>query len=258
MPRGPGIAGSGRLARALVWGTLGLAACATPVDEGERRYRAGDRRGALEAWGAVGAGNPDYAAVADRVVAVEKELQTLFIAYVESAQTLQAEGRLAEAILDYRLALELEPDDAATLALVQQLARDVIVQKAELQREYESLREKNDLEEAAIVLGRLRTTDPFDPTYETEQLGLDAAIREKWRQRQARYRKRFSGEADSLVEQGRAAFREEKLDEALDAWRRALLLDPDNERVQAYIARAERQLENLERLRSTVPPETPR
>jgi tetratricopeptide (TPR) repeat protein len=235
-----------------------LASCATPIDEGERRYRAGDRRGALEAWGQIGAGSPDYAAVADRVVAVEQELQTLFIAYAESAHALEAEGRLAEAILDYRLALELEPDDAATLALVQRLARDVLVQKSELQLEYEALREKEDLEAAAQALERLRLLDPFDPTYETAQLALEAATVEKWRKRQARYRKRFAGEAETLVEQGRAAFREEKLDEALDAWRRALLLDPENERVQAYIARAERQLENLERLRTMAPPESPR
>jgi tetratricopeptide (TPR) repeat protein len=237
---------------------LMLAGCATPIDEGERLYRAGDRRGALEAWSQISAGNPDYAAVADRVVAVEKELQTLFIAYAESAQALEAEGRIAEAILDYRLALELEPDDASTLAHVQRLARDELVQKAQLQAEYEKLREKNDLEAAAVSLEKLRALDPFDPTYETEQLDLKAATREKWRKRQVRYRKRLAGEAESLIEQGRAAFRDEKLDEALDSWRRALLLDPENERVQAYIARAERQLESLERLRSTPQSESPR
>jgi tetratricopeptide (TPR) repeat protein len=52
-----------------------------------------------------------------------------------------------------------------------------------------------------------------------------------------------------LIEAGREAFGEERLDAALDYWRRALLIDPENERIQAYIARAERQLENLERLR---------
>ena len=54
-----------------------------------------------------------------------------------------------------------------------------------------------------------------------------------------------------LVEAGREAFGEERLDAALDYWRRALLIDPENERIQAYIARAERQLESLERLRDT-------
>ena len=58
-------------------------------------------------------------------------------------------------------------------------------------------------------------------------------------------------EVQGLVEAGREAFGEERLDAALDYWRRALLIDPENERIQAYIARAERQLENLERLRET-------
>ena len=49
---------------------------------------------------------------------------------------------------------------------------------------------------------------------------------------------------------GRTAFREEDLQSALDLWRRALLVDPRNERVIAYIGRAERQLQNLERLRA--------
>ena len=250
--RRAGAACGARSRSAIALGVLLVVGCATPSDEGERRYRAGDRHGALEAWRDVGASSPDYAAVADRVVAVEQELQTLFIAYAESAEALEAEGRLAEAILDYRLALELEPDDASTLAHVQRLARDVLVQKDQLQQEYEELRKKDDLESATQALERLRALDPFDPTYETEQLELKTAVREKWHKRQARYRKRLAGEAESLVEQGRVAFRDEKLEEALDAWRRALLLDPESERVQAYIARAERQLENLERLRNTA------
>ncbi len=55
---------------------------------------------------------------------------------------------------------------------------------------------------------------------------------------------------NALIEKGRTYFRNEDLQSALDSWRRALLVDPDNERAQAYAARAERQLENLERLRS--------
>ena len=53
-----------------------------------------------------------------------------------------------------------------------------------------------------------------------------------------------------LIEAGRVAFGDDRLEAALSLWRRALLIDPENERIQAYIARAERQLENLERLRA--------
>ena len=53
-----------------------------------------------------------------------------------------------------------------------------------------------------------------------------------------------------MIEAGRNHFRNEDLQSALDSWRRALLVDPNNERAQAYAAKAERQLQNLERLRS--------
>ena len=57
-----------------------------------------------------------------------------------------------------------------------------------------------------------------------------------------------------LIESGRQAFRNEDLQSALDAWRLALLVDPENERTRAYISHAERQLENLERMRSEPEP----
>jgi tetratricopeptide (TPR) repeat protein len=64
-------------------------------------------------------------------------------------------------------------------------------------------------------------------------------------------------EVPALVEAGRTAFRAEDLQSALDLWRLALLVDPDNERVIAYVGRAEHQLQNLERMRSepAAPPE---
>ena len=63
-------------------------------------------------------------------------------------------------------------------------------------------------------------------------------------------RVRLTDEVDHLIESGRSAFRAEDLQSALDLWRRALLIDPDNERAQAYIHRAERHLANLEQLRA--------
>ena len=58
----------------------------------------------------------------------------------------------------------------------------------------------------------------------------------------------------TLLEAGRDAFRQEDLQSALDHWRLALLVDPDNERIIAYIARAEQQLQNLEQLRADPAP----
>ena len=63
-------------------------------------------------------------------------------------------------------------------------------------------------------------------------------------------RRRLAPQVTPLIEDGRAHFRNEDLQSALDSWRRALLVDPENERARAYASRALRQLENLERLRS--------
>lgn len=230
------------------------AGCATPVLEGERLYREGDRRGALEIWRSIDPGDPNYATAAIRAGRVQDEVAQLVLGYLESARMLESDGRLAESVLDYRLALALRPDDPATLAHVQRLARELASRKSSLGEAYQRVLERGDLEGARQALERLRSLDPFDPEFEIEERQLLAALNAEWRQRRARFRERLAGEVEGLVDAGRAAFREEQLENALDLWKRALLIDPENERIRAYIARAERQLENLERLRSSPPP----
>jgi len=229
--------------------------CVTPLEEGERLYHEGDRHGALAVWQSVDPSDRGYPEVAARIDEVETELEQLVVRYVDSARRLQDEGRLAESILDFRLALMLRPDDTGTLDHVQKLARELAERKAALEAEYQRVAARGHLEDASEALRRLRTLDPFDPMFETEERQLQAALNAEWRQRRARYRERLAGEVEGLVEAGREAFGEERLDAALDYWRRALLIDPENERIQAYIARAERQLENLERLREASPAE---
>jgi tetratricopeptide (TPR) repeat protein len=223
-----------------------VAACRTPVDKGELHYRAGDLLGAIERWRA--ADDPE---LEPRIAAVEAELAARAEGYIANASQYEIEGRLAESVLDYRLALTLRPDDDETLDHVQQLVRDLAVKRAELLDSYRQVRARGDLEAATTALERLRRLDPFEPTYETEHHRLEAAIAAEWQRRHERARLARTTEVESLVEAGRLAFGAEQLETALDLWRRALLIDPENERVQAYIARAERQLETLDRLRAS-------
>jgi len=220
------------------------AGCHTPVDSGDRHYRAGDLLGAIERWRA--SGDPE---LAPRIAAVEAELAARADGYIANARQYENEGRLAESVLDYRLALTLRPDDDATLDHVQQLARALALERAALLDSYRQVRAQGDLEAATAALERLRRLDPFEPAYETEQRRLKAAIAAQWQRQQERARAQRLTEVESLVEAGRLAFGAEQLETALDLWRRALLIDPENERVQAYIARAERQLASLDRLR---------
>jgi tetratricopeptide (TPR) repeat protein len=234
---------------AAVWvgsGALWLAGCASPGESGELLYRKGDLCGAIDAWRA-----DDADALAPRIAAVEAEIDARVKAHIANANALQREGRLAEALLDYRLALELRPDDQPILDHVQRLAREIIAQRAVLVAAYREVREQGDLPAATEELAKLRRLDPFEPAYETEQLRLQAAIDEELRARQARARAARKAQVESLVEAGRAAFGDEQLEAALDLWRRALMIDPENERVQAYIARAEQQLQTLEQFRAT-------
>lgn len=224
--------------------------CASPVEVGDRHYQAGDRREALEAWRRVPPDNPAYAQAAARIANLEAEFERLVVGYKRNALIRETEGRLAESILDYRLALELQPDDHATLGHVQGLARELAERKRELREEYERDVGGGDLEFARESLARLRALDPFDPELETKERELHAALTAEWRRRRARIRAELAEEVENLVEAGRVAFGDERLEAALSLWRRALLIDPENERIQAYIARAERQLENLERLRA--------
>ncbi len=233
------------------WLAVVVAVCSTgcassALEPGERLYREGDLRGALDVWRAA-----DDSALAPRIDSVEAELAERAERYVESARRAEEEGRLAESILDYRLALALRPDDERTLAHVQVLARELVARREALLAAYRQVRAQNELGAAREALERLRALDPFEAAYEIEERRLRAAIAEEYQRRRARLREAQMAEAERLLEAGRAAFGEEELETAIDLWRRALLIDPDNERIQAYIARAERQLQSLERLRAT-------
>ena len=98
--------------------------CETPLVLGEARYREGDRRGALEIWRAAPEDDREQPAIARRITEVQAEFAELVRGYQQSAQQLEHDGRLAEAILDRRLALELQPDDRDSWDRVQRLARE--------------------------------------------------------------------------------------------------------------------------------------
>ena len=233
--------------RARGW-TLAIAlavGCASPPDPGERMVREGDLAGALDHWRST-----DPVTFAARIQAVESERTALVDGYLENARKLETEGRLAEAVLDYRLALALQPDDTATLAHVQQLARAVEAQRSQLTESFRQVRGRGDLGNARSALERLRRLDPFEARYLGEERKLRNDIAEDRRRRRERIGENQAAQVESLVEAGRVAFRDEELETALDLWRRALVIDPRNERIQAYIARAEDQLANLERIRA--------
>ena len=332
-------------------------ACVTPLEAGERYYREGDRLAALESWQKVRDYSSDYEKAQARISAVEQEFEQLVVLYQKRARYYEDKGRLAESVLNYRLALKLRPDDRETLDHVQSLARVLAQRRGELRGAYRERFEAGELGAARERLAALRTLDPLSPEVAGDRRQLNQALRAEVDRRLARGRRGFSsgnyasaelafrevlalepenesaqgylsfivrnreeeGEAGSrdasgvnatvaeiraegfyqnalaaegsehlfhaiesylralrannhpratrklaslrermtpqveeLIESGRAYYQEEELQDALDQWGRALLIDPGNDQAKEYVARAERLIENLERLRANA------
>lgn len=346
--------------RLLTWVcALALAGCTTPLATGERLYREGDRLGALETWRSIPKNSAEYDESRERIAVVEEEFNQLVVRYKQRARYYEAKGRLAESILDYRLALKLQPHDDETMRHVQALARHLADQKGERGSAYQEAFAAGDLGAAREQLLALRTLDPFDPGIQADerelQDALSAAVKQELdagrrqfmagnhdasrrhfrrvldlapdnetargyvsyiatiqRERESAaptagfasqegfasdsqiraegfyqnalsaqhrgdlyaairhdqralaadpghaaarrhlqtMRRRLAGKVEGLIEAGRDAYRAEDLQTALELWSRAVLVDPGNERARAYLERARRQLQNLERLRS--------
>lgn len=338
-------------------------ACTTPLAEGEARYREGDWLGALEIWRSIPQDAADHEAAQQRLADLEPEFEQLVLRYKQRARYFERAGRLAESLLNYRLALKLQPEDRETLSHVQALARRLAEDRGRFAEALRDDLEAGELGAAREHLDALTTLDPFDPALETQARELDeriqAEVERLLRRGAARFRRgdldaaerqfraaialaprndaaqgylsylatvrreakrtgvrpaqlhipeRFATEKqiraqglhqnaiaaeesgdpwrairyelralhldpghvearrhltelrealaprlDALIESGRDHFRREDLQSALDQWRRALLIDPTNARAREYVARAERMLENLERLRSEGP-----
>jgi Flp pilus assembly protein TadD len=336
------------------------AGCTTKLTVGESLYREGDRLAALETWRSISEDDSAHEKAQQRIEVVEAEFQQLVVRYKQRARYFEGKNRLAESIINDRLALKLQPDDAQTLAHVQKLARALASRKLELRDQYRARLKQSNLAEAGQRLHGLWLLDPFDPELEADQRDFDDRFRKTISQLLATGRRGFSdgnhaaakrafrsvlaldrnnesargylsyidlirresqpadqqpaafdlpetyvsdkeiraegsyqnaltaeregdlfgairhdlqalesdgdhqaahkhladtrqqlaGEVERLLDEGRIHYRNEDLQSALDVWRHALLVAPDNARTQAYVARAERQLENLESLRS--------
>jgi tetratricopeptide (TPR) repeat protein len=339
---------------------LTLTSCTTPLELGERRYREGDRVAALEIWRSVDSNSLYYGAVQRRIKEVEDESVRLVALFKKRSGYYERKGRLAESVLNYRLALQLRPNDRATLDHVQVLVRSLAAQVEEARNAYAKAYEAGDLIGARAQLAVLRTLDPFDPRLATDERQLEDTLQRQVKPLLAKGRRAFSSgdyrsaerafrlvlqldpknetargtlsliaqirdvektaagrgsrgvdppqihatdqeiraeglfqnaldaeregnlfkaiefdmkaldanpnhpilrahlkdlrrrtpSAEELIRQGQDAYQQEDLEAALEQWRNALLVDPGNAQALEYVARAERLLANLERLRA--------
>ena len=129
-------------------------------------------------WRSVPEDHVFYGSARERITVVEEEFQQLVVRYEQRGRYFEDKDRLSESILNYRLALKLQPDNAETLAHVQKLARSVASQRRELHARYRTDFDGGDLAKAGAWLDRLRTLDPFDPELEADERELGSALRE--------------------------------------------------------------------------------
>jgi tetratricopeptide (TPR) repeat protein len=206
----------------IAWlGIAALLACTTPLELGERRYREGDRRAALEIWRDVRPDSFYYESTQRRIEEVEREFQQLVVRYKKRARYYERRGRLAESILNYRLALELQPDDQETLAHVQVLARELATRRAEARAVFRERFEAGDLAGAREAVDELDRLDPFSPDTATDERQVEEAL---------------AREIERLLARGRRGFSSGNHGSAERAFRQVLELDPENESAQGYLS----------------------
>jgi tetratricopeptide (TPR) repeat protein len=208
--------------RIVALGTVcALLACTTPLERGERRYRSGDRLGALEIWRAAPADSPDAERTALRIEAVEHEFEQLVVRYKKRGRYYERQDRLAESILSYRLALRLEDDDRESLRHVQELARVLGARKRSSRNALGEALADGELRRARSELAEMRKLDPFDSKLETVERQLDDALR---------------AEVDRLLARGRRGFTSGNYRAARNAFGAVLDLDPENDSARGYLS----------------------
>jgi tetratricopeptide (TPR) repeat protein len=212
---------AGRPALRLLLVAVVALGCAQAYDRGERLYSQGDVAGALAVWRGIPESSREYARAHARLETLEAELASSLARYEKRAQFFEGEGRLAEAVLYYRLALKLDPDRPATLERVQKLFRELHTQEdAERKRLAEALKAGN-LREANASAEKLSRLDPFDPAIQIE-------VRQVYAETGAQVLR--------SLEDGKRAYALGDRAGASAAFSRALELDPQNEAALGYLS----------------------
>lgn len=198
-----------------------IVGCTTGLERGERAYRGGDRLAALEIWRSVPRDATNYRRVRDRIEVVEKEFDALVVRYKKRGRYYEGKDRLAESILNYRLALRLQPDDRETLDHVQSLARTLAERKAARGAALQAALDQGELGQARRELAALRRLDPFEAELETVERQLDEAL---------------GSEVERLLARGRRGFTTGHYQRARKAFESVLELDPENDSARGYLS----------------------
>jgi tetratricopeptide (TPR) repeat protein len=200
---------------------LVLGACASALDRGEELYRQGDVRGALEVWSQVPEDSREHERVQARLRIVQSEYARMLRRYEKRAAFFESEGRLAEAVLYYRLAYKMDPARGDLLSHVQVLVRKL---RKRGQTEASGLRaalDAGDLRQASRHAQLLAALDPFDPAVQLEIRQVRAAA---------------GARVLNHIAEGESAYGAGDRAGARKAFDQVLELDPRNETAHGYLS----------------------
>lgn len=179
------------------------------------------------------------------------------LAAINAGEVAYSGGKRAVARHSFQRVLELDPDNETALGYLSYIRR------------FEALEAQRDLpppprsvsREQIVAEGHFRSArkadeagDPFRAITEYEAAlsvnpGHAGARREL-----TELRSRLRPQVEELYQLGKRYFQEEDLHNALRVWRRALSIDPTDERTRENVERAERMLARLEEIQTSGPP----
>jgi len=218
----------GRYARILLLlpALVGLAsACVTRYEVGSNLYREGDLRGALETWRGIQPGEADHELAKTQITVVEAEFGRMLRRYEKRAEFYERENRLAEALLSYRLALKLAPDQPTLLARVQTLVRKLDKAERETLATMRTQLQAGKLKDANESARQLEELNPFNPSLQVDVRQVRAALGE----RVLRYLE------EGKAEIGKAIYADSR-ERARTNFQRVLDLDPKNKAALGYLS----------------------
>lgn len=195
--------------------------CAGAYERGDLLYSQGDVGGALAAWRDIPPSSSEYARAHARLETVEAELASSLARYEKRAEFFEDEGRLAEAVLYYRLALKLDPDRPQTLARTQSLYRELRAKQIEERAKLSAALAAGSLQEANESAERLQRLDPFDPSVQIELRQVRAET---------------GAQVLRFLEEGKRAYALGDRTGARVAFEHVLELDPENEAALGYLS----------------------
>jgi tetratricopeptide (TPR) repeat protein len=198
-----------------------VVACAGQYQRGEQLYSQGDIAGAVAAWREIPPSSAEYPKAHARLEALDAELASSLARYEKRAQFFEDEGRLAEAVLYYRLALRLDPDRPQTLAKAQTLYRELQSRTAAERAKLAAALAAGDLRQANATAEQLQTLDPFDPAIQIELRQVNAET---------------GAQVLRWLEDGKRAYAAGDRASARIAFERVTDLDPENEAALGYLS----------------------